>query len=238
MLGLGKIGRQVAQLAEAMGMHVHFFDPHIVAHEVGLAMGWTPAESIEDLFRASDVVTVHVSATDTQGRSNAGLITREHLRALGDKERESPRLFLNLARGFIVDPQTLRDAVDAGDVQYAITDVFPEEPGRSTTSAWLSPYDGHSRIFATPHIGAATREAQPRIARYVSRTTRLFSELGMVRNCVFHPRAEIQFDPDTASSMLAVVHVDKRGTKKAVDDAIYAAGVSNLQSAHIDFRSR
>ncbi len=57
----------------------------------------------------------------------------------------------------------------------------------------------------------------------------------MIRDCVFRPRAAIEFDVDFASSMLAVVHVDKRGTKKAVDDAIFKAGANNLRSAHIDF---
>lgn len=235
ILGLGKIGRQVAQLAEAMGMEVCFRDTADLPREVGLAMGWTPAPSIEELFRMSDFVSVHVSSEDHHGRVNRNIITPEHLRAFADKVSDGPRIFLNLARGIVVDPQVLLDAVRAGQVTYAITDVFPEEPGAAATTAWVNPYEGEPRIFATPHIGAATAEAQPRIARYVARTTQLFNEFGMIRNCVFAPREEIDFDASLARAMLAVVHVDKRGTKKAVDDAIFNSGASNIRSAHVDF---
>jgi D-3-phosphoglycerate dehydrogenase len=233
ILGLGKIGRQVAQLAEAMGMEILFYDTGTVAQEVGEAMGWKSVESTEELFRASDFVTVHVSATDAKGNLNENLITASALAAMGTRT-SSPRIFLNLARGLVVSPDVLKAAIKAGHINYAITDVFPNEPG-SSGAEWTNPYEGESRIFATPHIGAATQEAQPRIGRYMARTTQLFSEMGMLRNCVFKSRATIQFSEPDARSLLAVVHVDQRGTKKAVDDAIYQAGSNNLRSAHIDF---
>ena len=235
ILGLGKIGRQVAQLGQALGMEIYFRDIADVPREVGIAMGWKPTPSIEELFRVSDFLSVHVSAEDLQGHINQGLVTRAHFEAFADKPYDGPRVFLNLARGFIVDPTVLREAVRERLVTYAITDVFPEEPGASSTRAWVNPYEGEPHIFSTPHIGAATAEAQPRIARYIARSTQLFNDYGMIRNCVLSPRAEIEFDVSTARSMLAVVHVDKRGTKKAVDDAIDAAGASNIRSAHIDF---
>ncbi len=235
VLGLGAIGRQVGQLGQAMGMEITFFDSGIVSHEVGVAMGWTPAESLDELFHVSDFVSCHVSATDVDGSSNHGLVTYEHLKMLGDKPGESPRVFLNLARGFLVKPDDLLRAVREGHVGYAMTDVFPKEPGRSGAAEWKNPFEGEPRILATPHIGAATREAQPRIARYVARTTELLSRYGMIRNCVFRPRASIQFEVPKKGCLLSVVHADKRGTKKAVDDAIYEAGANNLRSAHIDF---
>ncbi len=235
LLGMGNIGRQVAQLGQALGMEIYFHDTADVPREVGRAMGYRACKSIDELFRMSDFVSVHVSAEDLHGQVNRNLVTYEHFRAFADKPELSPRLFINLARGVVVDPEVLRRAVSEGLVSYAMTDVFPEEPGEAATSKWVNPYEGEPRVFATPHIGAATQEAQPRIARYMAKTTRLFSEFGMFRNCVFNPRAEINFDPEDAGSILAVVHVDKRGTKKAVDDAIYNAGLSNLRSAHIDF---
>lgn len=235
ILGLGNIGRQVAQLGQALGMEILFFDTGPVPREVGLAMGWRAAANMRELFAASDFVTVHVSATDIHGRSNRNMIGYDALSAMSEKAGESPRGFINLARGFIVDPEVLRRAVSEGHVAYAMTDVFPEEPGRASTTRWVNPYQGEPRIFSTPHIGAATREAQPRIAAYVARTTQMLNEMGMLRNCVFQPRAAIEFDVEFASSILAVVHVDKRGTKKAVDDAIFKAGANNVRSAHIDF---
>ena len=57
----------------------------------------------------------------------------------------------------------------------------------------------------------------------------------MIRDCVFRPSAKIEFEAPDGQHILAVVHTDKRGTKKAVDDAIYEAGASNVRSAHVDF---
>lgn len=236
VVGFGNIGRQVAQLAKALGMEVAFFDSAPIPREVGLAMGYQATDSVKELLSMSDFVTVHVSATDIHGASNQDLFTYETFRSFASsRPTTSPRIFLNLARGFVVPPDDLRKAIADGYVKYAMTDVFPEEPRSSDTKTWMNPYQGEARVFATPHIGAATLEAQPRIARYVSRTTELFNRYGMIRDCVFRPRAKIEFEAPDGQHVLAVVHTDKRGTKKAVDDAIYEAGASNVRSAHVDF---
>ena len=181
ILGLGRVGRQSAQLAELMGMEIYFFDTSDMACEVGQTLGWNMCGSIEELFQVSDVVSVHVSAEDVHGNINTNILTYEHFKAMNDKDYESPRLFLNLARGIILDPEALKRAVNEKHINGAITDVFPEEPSRANPEAWVNPFADTPNIFATPHIGAATREAQPRIARYVARTTQKFSCYGMTR---------------------------------------------------------
>lgn len=235
IIGLGNIGRQVAQLAKALGMEVVFFDSAPIPREVGLAMGWRACDSMNEVFAQADFVTVHVSATDVHGASNRGLFTYDTFTHWARRPSASPRIFLNLARGFVVAPDDLLRAISDGLISYAMTDVFPAEPRASDTLAWVNPYQDEPRVFATPHIGAATLEAQPRIARYVARTTELFSRYGMIRDCVFRPRAKIEFEAPDGQQILAVVHSDKRGTKKAVDDAIYESGASNVRSAHVDF---
>jgi len=236
IVGLGNIGRQVAQLAVGLGMEVFFYDNAEIPREVGLAMGYKACDSLEQLIETSDFVSVHVSAEDVNGRSNENLFSYEVLKAFAKRPKGNPRIFLNLSRGFLVPPEDLRRAVQEEFISYAITDVFPEEPRSSVDAAWANPYAGEPRIFGTPHIGAATMEAQPRIGRYVSRTAELLHRYGMLRNCVFEPRATVAFEvPPEARHVLAVVHVDKRGTKKAVDDAIFNSGANNLRSAHIDF---
>ncbi|MCC6619657.1 MAG: 3-phosphoglycerate dehydrogenase [Deltaproteobacteria bacterium] len=236
VVGFGNIGRQVAQLAKALGMEVAFYDSAPIPREVGLAMGYQAIDKLSDLMAQSDFVTVHVSATDVHGTTNQNLFSYELFRHFGaNRPKTSPRIFLNLARGFVVPPDDLRRAIADGFVNYAMTDVFPDEPRSSDTKTWVNPYQGEPRVFATPHIGAATLEAQPRIARYVARTTELFNRYGMIRDCVFRPRAKIEFEAPEGQHVLAVVHTDKRGTKKAVDDAIYEAGASNVRSAHVDF---
>jgi D-3-phosphoglycerate dehydrogenase len=235
IIGLGNIGRQVAALARALGIDVCFYDSAPIAREIGIAMGYRACDSLRDLFGQSDFVTVHVSATDVHGATNRDFFNYETFKLWGQRPSSSPRIFLNLARGFVVSPDDIKRAIADGFVSYVMTDVFPDEPRSSDTRAWVNPYQGEPRVFATPHIGAATNEAQPRIARYVARTTELFNRYGMIRDCVFRPRAKIEFEAPDGQQILAVVHTDKRGTKKAVDDAIYEAGASNLRSAHVDF---
>jgi len=236
IVGFGNIGRQVAQLAKALGVDVAFYDSAPIPREVGIAMGFQPTDSLKELLSISDFITVHVSATDVLGVSNQDLFSYETFKSFGtQREKTSPRIFLNLARGFVVPPEDLRRAIADGFVRYAMTDVFPQEPRSSDTKTWVNPYQGEARVFATPHIGAATLEAQPRIARYVARTTELFNRYGMIRDCVFRPRAKIEFEAPEGQCVLAVVHSDVRGTKKAVDDAIFEAGASNVRSAHVDF---
>ncbi len=236
ILGLGHIGKQVARLAEGFGLDIVFFDNDESAVAVGETFEWTPTRSAEELFEASDFLTVHVSATDLGGASNTGLIERDWLMALGRKRPDdSPRVLINAGRGNLLDPADLREAVAADRVRQAFIDVHPDEP-QSGVVEWANPYHDVPEVHCTPHIGAATRDAQPRIASKMARTARLFSARALVEDCVFAPKRRIEVPGIVGNTVLAVVHADVRGTKKAVDDAIYAAGVDNLESAHRDFR--
>lgn len=235
ILGLGNIGKQVARLGQALGMRVAFHDNREVAREVGITMGWEYCPTLHSLFAASDVLTCHVGATDYTGRSNDGLLQPEHFAAMSEKNHESPRVFLNLARGSIHSAEDLVAAVDDHHIEVAMVDVFPVEPANADDE-WRNPYAAHPRIFATPHIGASTLEAQPRIARHVAATTQRLSHMGTLRNCVFGPNHEVGLDvSDGVDHLLTVVHSNRRGTKKAVDDAVYHAGASNLMSVHRDY---
>ena len=235
IVGLGNIGRQVAKAAQGLGMDVQFFDSREVAETVGIEMGWRSCDSLESLFRTSDVVSVHTSAHDARGVDNQGLLN-DLLSQLGAERPEpSPRIFLNLARGNLHSTEALLAAVNQGAVRRAAVDVFPEEPAPGQTD-WQNPYAGEPRVSCTPHIGASTLEAQPRIARRVAKTFLQFSRTGALRDCVYAPRTTIDLGPASGGAAgLAVVHSVSRGTKKAVDDAIFEAEVSNLGSSHRDF---
>ncbi len=235
ILGLGNIGKAVAQMGEAFGMNICFWDDAEVPREVGRALGWTACDTIEEAMREGDFVTVHVSSVDAKGASNRGMLTYERLALLGASRGEnSPKIFINAGRGFLLEPGDLLRAVREGHISCAAVDVFPEEPG-SGADAWESPFADEPRIVTTPHIGAATQEAQPRIASYVAATTRAFSTQGAVRSCTFSPGKTIGVNTERASHVLAVTHSDARGTKKAINDAIFDAGLHNLESAHRDF---
>tara|TARA_Y100001968_G_scaffold331608_1_gene386833 strand:- start:1408 stop:2733 length:1326 start_codon:yes stop_codon:yes gene_type:complete len=236
IFGLGSIGKMVARMAEGLGMQVLFHDTDEVAVGVGEAMEWEFMATPRELFANSDVVTLHVSAEDHRGRLNQGLLDRDLLLQLGQlRDSDSPRLFINLSRGFLVKPEDLRFAVAQDAIRQAFIDVFPDEPEQGQ-KIWSNPFVDEPRIQCTPHIGAATREAQPRIGQKMARTAALLSNSATVEDCVYAPRRRIDVASTAeAPHILAVLHADARGTKKAVDDAIFEAGVDNLQSAHRDF---
>ena len=235
ILGLGNIGRATARAAEALGIRIVFFDTRAVAQEVGTEMGWEAAPDMGALFRMSDMVSVHVSAEDTRGRTNRALLTREHFLQLGaERPGVSPRLFLNLARGFLYDPADLLHAIEVGAVGRAAVDVYPEEPRGS--GPWENPYANEPRVATTPHLGAATVDAQPRIARRVAQTIAAFSSRGAMRDCTLRPRLNLDLgELSPGNALLAVVHSSVRGSRKAVQDAIFDSGASNLSTVHQDF---
>ncbi len=234
LLGLGNIGRQVARMCEALGMEVIFFDSRPVAREVGREMGWQPCANPAELFSRADYVSCHLSAKDAWGHSNAGMLD-DVLPLLGSERPESsPRIFINLARGNLYAEKSLLDAVSSGAIRRAAVDVYPTEPAPGED--WYNPYAAEPNIVCTPHIGAATQEAQPRIASRVAQTIGRYSQLGLIRDCVYMPRFQLPVQPpEPGQAVLAVVHSTVAGTKKAVQDAIYEAGVSTLGSAHQDF---
>jgi len=236
VVGLGNIGRAVARACAALGMEIAFYDTREVSRELGQEMGWLACDSIEQCFRQSDYVTVHLSARDVFDHSNEGLLAADTLKQLGaDRPDSSPRIFLNLSRGFLHTTDALREAVQSGVIRRAAVDVYPSEPKGG--ESWDNPYHDLPQIAVTPHIGASTQEAQPRIARRVSQTFLSFSKHGSLRDCVFRPRMTLSVAGDLAPGrvVLAVAHSTARGTKRAIDDAIYHAGASNLSSAHKDF---
>ncbi len=235
IFGLGNIGKQVGQLASALDMRIAFHDNREVAREVGETMGWTYVPTLGELFAMSDVVSAHISAFDYNGRSNENVILPEHFAAMAEKDGDSPRLFINLARGSIHSPEALIDAVNAGHIRQAMVDVYPTEPA-DKSDRWVNPYADVPSIFGTPHIGAATLEAQPRIARHVASTTQRLSQHGMLRNCVFGSKSNIGFDTlEGIKHVLTIVHSSRRGTRKAIADAVYEAGIESEVSTHRDF---
>jgi D-3-phosphoglycerate dehydrogenase len=169
--------------------------------------------------------------------SNAGLLSGGVLKKLGARRPDnSPRVFLNLSRGFLHSTEDLREAIAMGAIRRAAVDVYPREP-RGKGEGWANPYGDLRQVAVTPHLGASTQEAQPRIANRVTRTFGNFSRHGAFRDCVFAPRALLSLGEAarTAGAILVVVHSDARGTKRSIDDAIFEAGASNLSSVHRDF---
>jgi D-3-phosphoglycerate dehydrogenase len=147
IIGLGKIGSEVARRAVGMEMRVLGNDP-FVPEERARALGVELVE-FDEILAESDFITVHPPLTpQTQGMIDAGEIAQM---------KDGVRL-INVARGGIIDEIALANAVRSGKVAGAAIDVFSTEPPGE------NPLLGDPRIIITPHLGASTAEAQERVA--------------------------------------------------------------------------
>jgi D-3-phosphoglycerate dehydrogenase / 2-oxoglutarate reductase len=151
IIGLGRIGRLVAQRALAFGMRLVGHDP-FVTPERARQMS-VECMALDALLAQADFVTLHVAKTP----DTIGMIDAEALK----KAKPGIRL-VNVARGGIVDEQALADAIRDGRVGGAAIDVFAEEP---TTE---SPLFGLPGVVVTPHLGASTREAQDKAGQTIA----------------------------------------------------------------------
>ena len=134
------------------------------------------------------------------------------------------------------DDRTGPAAIAAAPAGMTVHVAVQEEPRGS--GPWTNPYADEPRVATTPHLGAATLDAQPRIARRVAQTVRAFSRTGAIRDCVLRPRLTLGLsDLAPGNALLAVIHSTVRGSRKAVQDAIFEAGASNLSTVHQDFES-
>lgn len=156
LLGVGRIGGRVAELAKAFGMKVVVYDPYVDAaraKEIGVAKVETPAEVVAQ----SDFVSVHVPLTpETKHMVNEDLL----------KQFKKGAFVLNVARGGIIDEKALFDAISSGHLGGAGLDTFETEPLKESPLAALP------NVVFTPHLGASTSEAQSKAGLMVAEQVR------------------------------------------------------------------
>ncbi|GAB7140984.1 phosphoglycerate dehydrogenase [Deferribacterales bacterium RsTz2092] len=148
IIGLGRIGGTVAVRAKAFGMKVVTFDPYIKRTRAD-ALGVGICETLDDMLKASDMITLHVP------------LTTETKQMIGAREialLKKGAILINCARGGLVDDEALSKAVSSGQLFSAAVDVFDEEPPKH------SPLLKTDNIFVTPHVGANTEEGQKGVA--------------------------------------------------------------------------
>ena len=156
LLGAGRIGAAVANRARAFGMHTIAFDPYVTEdHASELQVERVPL--VEALTRG-DVVSLHVPLTS----ATEGMIGRRELRSM-----KPTAILVNTARGGVVDEEALVAALDAGEIAGAALDVFDTEPLPEQ-----SLLRGAPNLVLTPHLGAATAEAQKLVASEIARGIR------------------------------------------------------------------
>lgn len=147
VIGLGRIGSEVAQRASAFQMQVIAFDPYL-EQEQHLQRGAQPS-TLEDLLQRADFVSLHLPLTDT----TAGLIGRAELARMKPEAR-----IISIARGGVLDEDALLEALQKGRLAGAALDVFAEEPPKNHDLI------SHPHVITTPHLAGQTVEAQRRLA--------------------------------------------------------------------------
>ena len=152
IVGYGNIGKQLSVLAEAIGMRVYYYDV-----DDKLALGNAiKCNTLEDLLNVSDVVTLHID----DNKANKNFIGAREINQMRDGA-----IFVNLARGFVVDIKALANALKSGKLSGAAIDVYPEEP--RSNGEFFTELQGLNNVILTPHVGGSTEEAQRNIADFV-----------------------------------------------------------------------
>jgi D-3-phosphoglycerate dehydrogenase / 2-oxoglutarate reductase len=170
IIGCGNIGSIVADRAIGLKMKVVAYDPFL-SPERAITLGVEKVE-LADLIRRADFITLHTPLTD----KTRNILGAEALAAT----RKGVRI-VNCARGGLVDEKALRAALDCGHVAGAAFDVFTEEP------ATANPLFGHPNVVCTPHLGAATTEAQENVALQVAEQMSDYLLRGAIANAVNFP---------------------------------------------------
>jgi D-3-phosphoglycerate dehydrogenase len=170
ILGLGRIGLEVARRARGFGLEIIASDPFVsaaVARENGIKL-----VALDELFAGSDFITLHVGLTP----QTAGVINAKSLAAMKKGVR-----IVNCARGELIDDAALVEALKSGKVAGAALDVFASEPLKD------SPYFDLDNVILTPHIAGSTAEAQEAVGIQIARQVRDYLKLGVVQNAVNLP---------------------------------------------------
>lgn len=210
IVGYGNIGTQLSNLAEAMGLRVIFFDTaDRLAHGNAQRM-----KTLDELLERADVVSLHVDGRP----GNAGLFGAEQFAKMKPRS-----LFINAARGMVVDTESLREHILSGHIAGAAMDVFPIEP-KAQGDEFESPLRGLDNVILTPHVGGSTQEAQEEIGYFVANKLAGFALEG---------RTELSVDLPTVSApalqtghRLGYLHDNVPGVLAAVNQLIAEAGAN------------
>ena len=167
ILGMGKIGREVAHRARAFGMEVLGFDPFMSKEDASRCEARIVTR--EELFRRADIITIHTPLLPETRHLVDGAALASCKRGVR---------IVNCARGGILDEAALAAALASGQVAGAAMDVFETEPPVDL------PFRQDDRVVLTPHLAASTTEAQEKVAAIIAEQVRDYLSFGIARNAV------------------------------------------------------
>ena len=213
IVGLGRVGMEVARRARAFGMELIAHDPFVsvaVAKELGIRCA-----SLDEVYGASDYITLHVGLTpQTTGMINTGAIK---------KMKKGVRL-VNCARGELLNEVDLVQALKQGQVAAAALDVFNEEPLKN------SPLQTMENVILTPHIGGSTHEAQEAVGVQIAQQVREYLKHGVIQNAVNVPSVSAE---EYAEMQPYIVLAERMGAFLAQISAGSIEEISLRYSGHI-----
>lgn len=198
VVGMGRIGREVVNIAQAIGMKVLAWSRSLTDVQAR-ALNVRPIPSLTELAGAADIVTLHVAATpDTKHLADEDFF----------QTMKPGALFINTSRASVVDEYALRKAIRERGIRVGL-DVFEGEPSykRGRLDSSLSDLD---QVYLTHHIGASTRQAQEATAAEAVRIINEYARTGTVANCI-NLAAQ-----SSATHLLTVRHLDRVGVLASV----------------------
>ena len=216
IVGYGNIGMQLSVIAEALGMQVIFYDvvsklPLGNAHQVG---------SLQELMAQSDVVSLHVPDKPS---------TRQMIGAQELGWMKAGAIFINAARGTVVQIDALVERLQAGHIGGAAVDVFPVEP-KTNQDEFISPLRGFDNVILTPHIGGSTLEAQANIGSEVAEKLVRYSDNGTTTSSVNLPEVALPAHP--GRHRILHIHQNRPGMMAAINRAFSDLG-ANISAQYL-----
>lgn len=217
IVGYGHIGTQVGIIAESLGLKVVYYD---IEHKLSLGNA-KQLETLDELLAQSDIVTMHVPQTEL----TRNMIGKEQF----DKMKDGA-VFLNAARGTVVDIDALAAALESKKLTGAAVDVFLTEPA-SNDEEFVTPLRRFDNVILTPHIGASTEEAQCNIGIEVAQKLSLYSDNGSTITAVNFPEVSLPQKREGVSRLLHV-HQNVPGIMRQINE-IFASQDINVAAQYL-----
>ncbi|HEY3856147.1 MAG TPA: NAD(P)-dependent oxidoreductase [Verrucomicrobiae bacterium] len=208
VIGTGSIGCEVIRLAQGFGLQVIAWSRSLTPN-MAEEMGAQWREKVDDIFRESDIVTLHLALKPETRK----LVSATRLGLMKPRS-----ILINTSRGEVVDQEALREAIESKRIRAGL-DVFDPEPSEAS-AAFSDPIFKLSGFYGTPHIGASTEQAQNAVADEAVRVIETFVKTGVVLNCVNLAKRT------PAKWQLVVRHYDRVGVLAFVMDNIRRAGLN------------
>ncbi|HCH03193.1 MAG TPA: phosphoglycerate dehydrogenase [Vibrio sp.] len=210
IIGYGHIGTQLSILAENLGMRVYYYD---IENKLSLGNS-TQVSTMSELLNKSDIISLHVPET---------MNTKEMMGADQFAQMKPGAIFINAARGTVVDIPALCSALESGHLGGAAIDVFPVEP-KTNNDPFESPLMQFDNVILTPHIGGSTQEAQENIGIEVAGKLAKYSDNGSTLSCVNFP--EVSLPEHIGTSRLLHIHENRPGILTQINTIFAEAGIN------------